>query len=89
MSTIAFKTSSLLNLAISESLSHFGSGEIPLWIYEKAREDHGIDGASFKKKVLNRYERITTTIQSKTKDSKYIKTKVVDDTIDNFYWYNE
>ena len=79
----------LLNLAISESLSDFGIGDIPLWIYEKALEDHGIDKKSFNLKVLNRYERITTTIQERTKDSKYIKTKVVDETIDNFYWYNE
>ena len=47
----------LLNLAISESFSDWGLGDVPLWIYDMAWEVYGIDADSFNTKIKNRYKR--------------------------------
>ena len=80
----------LLNLAISESFSDWGLGNVPLWIYDMAWEVYGIDADSFNTKIKNRYKRNFTDIQERTTDkkSKFNQLQIINDTIENFYYYN-
>ena len=80
----------LLNLAISESFSDWGLGDIPLWIYDMAWEVYGIDADSFNTKIKNRYKRNFSDIQERTTDkkSKFNQLQIINDTIENFYYYN-
>jgi hypothetical protein len=78
----------LLDLAISESFSDWGVGDIPLWVYDMAWEVYGIDGKSFNEKIKNRYKRNFTGIQERTTDKKSIlnQLKIINETIENYYY---
>ena len=78
----------LLDLAISESFSDWGLGDIPLWVYDMAWEVYGIDGKSFNEKIKNRYKRNFTGIQERTTDKKSIlnQLKIINETIENYYY---
>ena len=79
----------LLDYSISESLADWGVGVIPQWVYDTAWRVYGIDSISFDLKVKNRYKRNFTTIQERTTDkkSKFNQTKIIDETLKNFYHY--
>jgi len=79
----------LLNYVISESFADWGVGDIPDWAYDTAWNEYGIDPKSFKLKVINRYKRNFTDIQERTTDkkSKFRQTQIVDETLENFYYY--